>query len=279
MKQTWLMPFAAEWQETKPSLYFSEETRLPMALAFAVNVIGRWVHKGEVYIPFLDAPVMETYKHIKPVYQYVGYAERDAELVGYFTADISVEDWRRLFSASPQAAKQIRYMLGINLQLGYAMPKAARSFAAELANGLEDPKRERKKKTLTHRDTLLSGVAKKVSAAFGMHLGATKSRLQQEPPPECGAVVAAAAMFGHGLIVNYVNADRICRNASLPVETISENYALRTYDLIESPIRLNALAPTPPDEYRADPYKVYGEQFEKAAEHLGIALPTFYTSQ
>jgi hypothetical protein len=260
-------------------MYFNKDTRLPMALAFAVNVIGQWVRNGEVYIPYLDAPVMETYKHIKPVYQYVGYNEKDAKLVGYLPADISLKDWRRLFSASPQAAKQIRYMLGKNLQMGFAMPEAAGSFAAELANGLADPKRERKKKTLTHRDTLLSGVAKKVSASFDMHLGATKTRLQRETPPECGAVIAAAAMSGHGMIVNYVNADRICRNSDLPVEILSENYALRTYNFLETPKHFNALLPTPPDEYRADPYKVYGKQFEAAAERLGIALPTFYTSQ
>jgi hypothetical protein len=166
-------------------------------------------------------------------------------------------------------------MMAQNIQLGFEMPEAASTFAAELAYGLQGPKRQRKKKTLKHRDTLLAGVAKKVSAAFNMHLGATKSRLSQDPPPECGAVIAAAAMFGHGVVVNNLRADAICRKSSLPIDLLEENYALKTWNLKPLPEQRNSLRPTPPDEYRADPYKVYGKQFEKAARRLGIGLPIY----
>ena len=107
-----------------------------------------------------------------------------------------------------------------------------------------------KKKPLIHRDTLLAGVAKKVSSTFGFHLGATKTRSSEEPPPVCGAVISAAAMFGFDVIVNFARSDAMCRRAKLPIENIVENYVLEPRDLL--PIT-NYLAPTPPDELRADP--------------------------
>ena len=165
MKQNALLGLAAAFREPDPSMYYTEETRLPKALAYAVTAVGMWVRKGEIYIPYLDEAVMDTFQHLRTVHQYVGYDEKDAQVVGYQASDITLEEWRQMFLRSPRAAQQIRRRLAENVRLGFPMPPAAGEFAAELADGLQDPKRKSKKKTLTHRDTLLAGIAKKVSAA------------------------------------------------------------------------------------------------------------------
>ncbi|WP_299601528.1 hypothetical protein [uncultured Tateyamaria sp.] len=253
--------------------YFTPANRLELALAYAVTVAGTWIKDGEVYIPYMDQALMNVFEHLRPVHQYVGYESEDAKLVGYHASNISVDEWRKLFLGSLRAARQVRFCLAKNVEMGFRMPEGAERFAAELATGLKDPKRKKKKKTLHHRDTLLAGIAKKVSAAYGLHLGATKTRLKQSPPPECGAVIAAAAMLGHGVTVNFPRADSICRKPTLPVDLLSENYVLRTVHFKPLPPNRNALAPVPPDEYRADPFREYEVQFRKAAQRIGLSLP------
>ncbi|KAA0909827.1 hypothetical protein FLO80_19875 [Aquicoccus porphyridii] len=246
------------------------EEKLPTALSYAVEVMGPWIRRGEVYIPFIDAPVMEALANFQAVHQTVGYDNESKELVGYKTSDISLEQWQGHFRQSARAAQYIRLRLAVNIENGYPMPKPAKQFAGMLANGMADPPAPKKKKSQRHRDTLLAGVAKKISAAFGLPLGATKSRLSQEPPPICACVIAAAALHGHGISVAFPRADAICRKTDLPIEIAATSYVFKPLNL--RPIK-NRLALIPPDEFRADAQKQYADQYDRAARRLGSALP------
>lgn len=252
-----------------PKLREAEE--LIAALSFAVDAMGRWVKKGDVYIPFIDEPVMKALAHFSPVYQTIGYDDEAKELIGYKTADISVDEWADTFFQNTRAAHYIRLRLSTNIEKGFPMPEGASEFASMLTNGMADPPAPKKKKSKLHRDTLLAGVAKKVSISFGLALGATKTRLSQEPPPICACVISAAALHGHGIFVAFPRADAICRRTDLPVETAAKSYVFRPSNV--RPVQSH-LAPIPPDEFRADAQKMYAAQYELAAQRLGSALPS-----
>lgn len=156
------------------------------------------------------------------------------------------------------------------------MPQGSNEFASlVLAGEVDDPPPPQTKKSLEHRDTLISGVAKKISTVFNLPLGATKIRLSQDPPPMCGCVFAAAALFGHGLIVNYPRADAISRNMALPVDLAAKSYVFEPFYLKPLPANRNILSPIPPKEFRADPNQKYSTEFSIAAQRLGVPLPFF----
>jgi hypothetical protein len=259
--------------------HHTDVERLQIALAYAVVVVGQWVRDGEVYIPFIDGAVMGAAANFSPVNQTIGYSDEEKVLVGYQTADISLSDWQALFMSNAKAAQYIRLHLSMNIELGYPMPKPASEFAALLANGLKDPPAPKKKKSLLHRDTLLAGVAKKVSMAFRIPVGATKTNLSKDPPPMCGCVLAAAAMHVNGIVVNYPRADAISRNKILPIDIASENHVFYPRYLTQLPTVRNYLALTPPVEFRADPSKKFAAEFERAAIRLGLPLPILDAEQ
>jgi hypothetical protein len=246
-----------------------EDEWLPLALAFAVTVSAQWCRDGEVYIPFIDDALVEALDLFNPVYQTVGYNDEGKRLVGYQVKQIDVSEWERIFNSGAKAANHIRARLSVNLENSFPLPSSAQDFLVKLAKGLQNPPAPKKKKSHLHRDTLLAGIAKKVSNAFGVPLGATKTRLSGSEIPICGCTIAASSLFAFGSTVNFPRADDICRNNDLPIGLAAEHYVFApTYRRAHT----NYLAPILPDEFRADASK-YSKEYEIAAERLGVSLP------
>jgi hypothetical protein len=254
----------------------SDEHKAQLALSYAVGVISIWTRNSEVYIPFLDEPVMSALSNFSAVHQTVGYERESEVLVGYKTADIELWRWLELYQSGAKAAHYIRLRLSKNVELSYPMPPAASEFSALLLSGaIEEPAPPQKKKSKLHRDTLLAGIAKKVSSTFDMPIGAVKTKLSIDPPPICGCVISAAALYGFGVVVNFPRADTISRRTDLPIEIAAKNHVFSAVGVQPLPSNFNYLNPIPPDEFRTNASKRLPAEYEKASARLGRALPIF----
>lgn len=245
------------------------------ALSYAVVVAGPWVGKREVYIPFLDEALMAISNQMQPIYQTVGYSDENKQVVGYRVPDLTLDGWIELFSTSGRAAPQIRNNLSKNIRNGVHMPRGAKQFVELLIEGWRDPTAPPIKKSLTHRDTLLAGIAKGVQGAYGVALGASRTRYLEDRPPVCGVTIAASALHGFGVNIEFQQADKICRKIDLPIDIASKYGVFKPRHLIEEANALRQFLPKRPVEYRADARNSYETEFAKASKRLGWPLPIF----
>jgi hypothetical protein len=190
------------------------EMRLPptigSALEFAVCVTHNWVDKGKVYIDILDSDVFEVEEMFLPVYERRGWLEKE-HLRGF---DIEPENFGVIidhFFASPKLARIIARKMAHNVLLGYHIPEGLRILAYHVLSGdVPFPSPKAVKPTLLHRDTLLVGLANRVSEQADIALGYGRAVLSSgDPKPICGATIAAAALFAHGVHLNVPQAAKI----------------------------------------------------------------------
>ncbi len=256
------------------------EQALRQGLEYAVAVIGGHIDDGTVYVSALDAEAAEAKALFTPIYQRRGYAlSAPLELVGFDVAPSSSNTLRDLFRTSGRAADVIRDNLSFNLIRGFAMPDEAARFAGAIVGGhVERPRAKRVKPSFRHRDTLLSAVAKRVSDAFGVPLGAAKPRYSNEvPPPVCGVTVAAAALRGFGVPIEWERADRVVRKYQKDIWKLENTGTLIPKRFHSTSNYLRAYSE--PVFYASA--EEFPEPLQKALAHFGIneLLPRFYGEQ
>ncbi|MDC1198770.1 hypothetical protein N8071_00135 [bacterium] len=208
-------------QPDSSKAFSSETERRDAAIAFAVSVFGRWFGRGRVYIPELDETVAAAAEHFVPIYQRRGRSsEAELTFVGYEVSDLKGGEWKHLFEASPEAAAYIRMRFSQNLSLAYPMPKGATAFLGALtAKFIEQPRRPPRRHHEIHRNTLISGISRKVTSAFGYPLGANILTFENaERPPVCACTISAAGWNGFGSQLTPIRAHKICYDRTLPIE-------------------------------------------------------------
>ena len=129
-----------------------------------------------------------------------------------------------LFRESVIASEEFKERLSVWINLKEQIPHAARLMvSAILAGKLKGPSGFNNRQPELQRDTLLRGMALRLTTFRTYHLGAGKPKLaHKQPVPICGATIAAAALSAYGLQVRPQRADEIARNKALPVEIANE---------------------------------------------------------
>jgi hypothetical protein len=196
--------------------------RCGTAVWFALGIARIWVTDGKPYIPHIDPDMKAVTQRFRPVREIVGRSEQaEPSFVGYEVDDAHPDDWQALFQSSPRAERYIREAISTNLVFGRTIPPGLLVLACRIVDGAVKPNaRKTRRAPLTHRDTLLLGIARKVSDAFSVDLGASTATYQKVgTPPFRGCTVAAAALYGVGITrIVPKTANEICNKfKSLPI--------------------------------------------------------------
>ena len=208
----------------QPDLATADGRRLDAAMKYAVSIVGRWARDGVVYIPDVDPDIEHVVELFLPVFEVRGTKSGEPLLAGYIFQSLSTREWIDHYQSSPRASELIRDRIHRNLFSGRPLPASILPMVGKIvAKLIDEPRALPQKPTLLFRDTLIAGIAKRVTASFGYHLGASKATYDsREYVPVRACTIAAAACFGFGIIVNPERADKVARKTGLPIEKATE---------------------------------------------------------
>jgi hypothetical protein len=215
------------------------------ALEYAICLSSCWISEGKVHIRILEHDVFDAYEMFQPVYEQRG-RKAEKKLRGF---DVEPEDCVELleqFRNSPKVAKIIAENLAYNVLMGYPVPDGLRALSYQILSGEGKlPRPKAVKPTLTHRNTLLVGLAKRISTDAEIPLGSSEAVLSGGgAKPICGAIIAAAALHAFGVHINAPQASKIVYNKG---NLVDDSYLFkRIFSLTSGSPVVNALAEITP---------------------------------
>ena len=216
------------------------------AIKYAVLVASRWHTEQGIYIPDIDPGAKSANDMFAPVFQSTGYVSSEKpKFVGYDVAKVTAREWQDAYLSSRSAALVIERNLSTNLFFGFKMPEGAMIFVSAFMHGdIRKPKKATGKPPRTHRDTLLTGIAKRVSGDFHFDLGAAKvTYVEAETPPIRACTIAAAGLFAFDHFVSPERADTIARSKKYPVDLASKNGVFFPAGAVDISGQYNSLRP------------------------------------
>jgi hypothetical protein len=225
-----------------------QKLRLPpkvwSALEYAICVSNCWISDGRVQIDLLEKDVFALQEKFLPVYERRG-GRAEEKLLGF---DVRAEDCstiREQFRDTPRLAKIIAENLAINVLYGYPVPEGLRTIAYYILSGSGTITRPKAvKPSLTHRDTLLVALAKRVKQDADIPLGIGEVKpLSGEFKPICGATIVAAAFHAFGVHINVAQAAKIVYEKGKLVE--NDRISDRILNMNFGAPEFNALAAIP----------------------------------
>lgn len=190
------------------------------ALNYAVSVVARYANNGSIYIPELDTRMRGLEGFFVPVYQSKGWpslgVHAEEQLIGFHVSEHSAKAIEKWLLNDVALMDFVRKMIAFNVKNRYEMPPTLMSLAVEILTGqFEFPKNPAKRPKQTHRDTLLVGVAKRVSEKYDITFNGNIHNFENpKNAPIFGSTISAAALFGFGIVVNHKNVHKICANKS-----------------------------------------------------------------
>src|SRR6056297_1401999 len=188
-----------------PAPTLTSEERFERALRYVVQTAGQWIEDGEVFLPSIEPGMKELEGAFIPVWERKGLDPNTKSEFSHFEfPDWPWEKWSGFLNASRRHRKMVFDRVGHNLMNGKPVPDAFRIIAAANLMGHVNPlPPERGKPSLKHRDTLISGIAKRVLLDFGYPVGANKATFQKrDSPPKCRCTFAAAVLYAWGVRVS-----------------------------------------------------------------------------
>jgi hypothetical protein len=219
---------------------FTEQEWLRQAIEYCVVVTGRWCVGGQINVRSID-PIYRKVDELMPrTFRLVGIGGLP-EFDGFQLKEEDAQEAWELFRESVVASEEFKERLSIWMNLTDRIPPAARLMvSAILAGELKGPSGFGNRQPELQRDTLLRGMALRLTTFQIYNLGAGKPKLaHNQPVPICGATIAAAALSAYGLQLRPQRADEIVRNKALPIETADE---FGTFDFGRRAGTKNALA-------------------------------------
>ena len=190
------------------------EYRLPpkvwSALEYAIMVANCWADSGKIHIELLEREVSELTEKFEPVFERVGWKGEEV-LCGYYVKPEFTGEMREQYRKSPTLAKVIAEKLAFNVAFGYPLPKGLRLLGFLIMSGKESfPRPKAVKPSQKHRNTLLVGLAKRISADASIPLASGVAVLSAaNAKPISGATIAAAALHAFGVQVSAAQASKI----------------------------------------------------------------------
>lgn len=174
-------------------------------LNYALCVGKRWINEREVYIKHLD-PDRTRIDQLFASNWHKGGNTSKMQFLGHDLAIEDTEEVLGIFNRSPLMAAEIAQCIAENIMKGWPVPEGLRGLALLLVTGrtvLTKPKPT--KPSLTHRNTLLVGLAKRISDDCGIPLATsvTASNII------CGSAIAAAAFYAFGISISVHQASKI----------------------------------------------------------------------
>ena len=181
-----------------------------LALEHSVQVANCWTKNGKVHISLLENDFRETMAMFEPVYERRGRSDAE-RLLGYDIKPENCQLIKKMFLTSPKRAKVIAETLAENIYRGYPLPEELRMLGYGLmSRHLDFPRPKPVKPSLTHRDTLLVGLAKSISRESGIPLGTGTAALSSaDSLPISGATIAAAALHPFGVKLTATQASKV----------------------------------------------------------------------
>jgi hypothetical protein len=180
------------------------------ALEYAVCLSNCWIKEGKVHIDLLDLDVFALFEKFIPVYEQRGMMAEMA-LRGFDVEPEGCEAIVSQFRNSPKLAKVKGRSLAYNVLNGYPIPEGLRALAGYILSGDGTfPRPKAVKPTQIHRNTLLVGLARRVSVYAEIPLGSSEAILSGAVSnPISGATIAAAALHAFGVNISVRQASKI----------------------------------------------------------------------
>lgn len=177
-------------------------------LKWSLKVVSKYTDDGIIYVPPWDTELKKIHDLIIPVFELRGTDEGKVFVGNNFP---DPEELHSEYYKSWKKAKVIKSAIAENLLLDRKLPGLLGILTWEiLMDPYLQPKKPAIKPTLLQRDTLLVGIANRVTAATDYPLGLSRDNLKARPLLPSGATIAAAAMFSYGVIINPAQAVKIC---------------------------------------------------------------------
>jgi hypothetical protein len=194
----------------REKLEFLINDKVRASLEYAILISSVWINDRKVHISLLERDVAEVEMQFLPVYQKRGWGGQEV-LIGFEVAEEHCDALRSQFKNSPKLARIIGRKLAYNIYQGYPVPEGLRAVACFILAGVGTfPRPKAVRPTLTHRNTLLVGLANRISASANIPVSAGEAVLAGgDAKPICGATIAAAALHAFGVEVNAAQACKV----------------------------------------------------------------------
>ena len=198
-----------------PSEGVSFSKEVSAGLDYALCVGKRRIENGSVFIDSLDPDLERLGQLLVPVWQKRGHAGR-WELRGHDLEDKDVDEVLAIIDRNPRSASVVAQCIAGNIMSKWPIPDGLRGFAWMLCTERTTATKPKAvKPSLTHRNILLVGLAKRISMDCGVPLAADFASLPSDDvKPICGTTIAAAALHSFGVQIKAAQAARILYNTN-----------------------------------------------------------------